>query len=102
MTHQGSQKAIDAIAAIIAEMKLKLELTEIAYRIDHEDYQVSFGDTHHCEIQEKTINDVLEFKNADAKRQILFKLNHLTPWEEWEKPEKPGEADEKMSLDEEV
>jgi len=97
----GSQAAIDAIAAIIKEMKLKQELTEIYYRIDYEDYQVLFGETHHCEIQEKTINDVLEFKNADAKRQIHFLLNHLTAYEEWEKQGKAAAPEEKMQLDDE-
>ncbi len=96
-----SQEAIDAINKIIQEMKLKQELTEISFRADYEDYRLLFGETHHCEIQEKFIDDVIKFKSADAKRQIQFLLNHLTAWEEWEKPAKPGQPEEKMQVDEE-
>lgn len=96
-------KAIEGILAIIKEMKLKQELSDIVYRPDYEDYQLLFGDTHHCEIQEKIINDVIVFKNGDAKRQIQYLLNHLIAWAEWEKP---GQSDtvqeDKMSLDDDI
>ena len=99
----GSKEAIEGIVAIIKEMKLKQKPTEIVYRTDYQDYQVLFGDSYHCEIQEKTINDVLQFKSGDAKRQIQFLLNHLTAYQDWEKPAGPApKQDEKMVVDDEL
>ena len=100
--YTGSQEAIDAIAAIIKDMKLKQELTGIAYRIDHQDYQVVFDDTHHCEIRDKLINDFMSTKNGDAKKQIQFKLNHLVAWEDWEKPDRPTQQDDSLVVDDEA
>ncbi len=98
----GSKEAIETIAGIIQEMKLKQELTEIAYRIDYQDYQVVFDDSHHCEIREKLINDFMATKNGDAKKQIQFKLTHLIAWEEWEKPVKPTQQDDKPVVEDEL
>ncbi len=97
----GNKQAVELIVGIIKEMKLKHEPTEIVYRPDYQDYQVLFGDSHHCEIQEKFIDDVLTFKSGDAKRQIQFMLNHLVAWQEWEKPAKPMPQDEKIAVDDE-
>ena len=100
--YTGSQEAIDAIAAIIKDMKLKQELTGIAYRIDHQDYQVVFDDTHHCEIRDKLITDFMTTKNGDAKRQIQFQLRHLIAWEDWEKSSSPAPKDDKMEVEEDL
>lgn len=97
----NKEATITSILEIIQKMKLKQEVTNITYRTDYEDFQLLFGDTHHCEIQEKTINDVVVFKNGDALRQIQFLLNHLTAWQDWERPSKNNEPDEIISLDDE-
>jgi len=99
----GSKEAIDAIVAIIKDMKLKQEVTEITYRTDYQDYQVIFDETHHCEINESTIEGFMGTKNGDLKREIQFRLNHLVAFEEWDKPVPPGaKQEEKMQVDEEL
>ncbi|MCB9771899.1 MAG: hypothetical protein H6754_05060 [Candidatus Omnitrophica bacterium] len=100
MSH-SHEATIASIIGIIQKMKLKHEVTNITYRTDYQDYQLLFGDTHHCEIQEKTINDVMVFKNGDALRQIQFLLNHLTAWQDWERPSQNDTPNEKISLDDE-
>lgn len=95
----GSQEAIDLIVGIITDMKLKQEATKIVYRPDYQDYQVLFGNTHHCEILEKSVNDVLQFKSGDAKKQIQFRLNHLFAWEEWEAPVDAPQKEEKIQIE---
>jgi len=99
---QGSQKALEALAAVVKEMKLKAELTEISYRPDYQDYQVIFDDTHHCEIREKLIEDYMATKNGDALREMHYLFNHLIAWEEWDRPEKSGPSDGKMEIDKEI
>ena len=96
-----SKQASEVIMGIVKEMKLKQEVTGIVYRADYEDFQVLFGDTHHCEIQEKSINDLLKFKSGDAKRQIQFQLNHLIVWEDGENQGEAPEPEDKMPIDKE-
>src|SRR3989338_9104627 len=98
----GSKEAIAMIAGIIKEMKLKQELTEIAYRSDYQDYQVILDDNHHCEIREKLIEDFMSTKSGDAKKQIQFKLGHPIAWEDWERPVKPVSQDDKPVVDDPV
>ncbi len=97
-----NKKAVELILEIIKQMKLKQNVTQIIHRPDYQDYQLHFGDSYHCEIQEKIIDDVLIFKSGDAKRQIQFALNHLIAWPEYEKPIKQAKQDEKISVDDEL
>lgn len=103
-----NQKHIDGILNLINEAKISQKLDKIYYREDYEDYQLFFGDTHHCEIQEKFINDVIVFNNGDSKRQILFLLKHLTAWPDGERPSQleefmnSGDQDDKITLEDET
>ena len=106
---EGNQKAIDKLADIIKEMELKLELSEIAYRIEHQDYQIVFADStnhqdsHHVEIQEALIEAFIETKDGDAKKEIKYKLSHPLAYEQWEKEDNtPSVAGEKMDIDKDL
>lgn len=104
---QGSKEAIEVLAAIIKELNLKVQLEEIAYRVDYQDYQVNFENTHHCEIREKLIDDYLRLTGepqADAKREIVYIVSHLVAWEDWEQPDKSSGSspDDRMEIDKEI
>ncbi len=105
---EGSQKAIDALAEIIKEMKMKLVLSEIAYRIDHQDYQVTFSDgkfddSHHAEIPEPLIETFLATKNNDAKRDIKYKLSNPAAYEHWEQEDNvAAEKEERIDIDKDL
>lgn len=102
---EGSKEAIEALAAIVKAMNLKQELSEISYRIDYQDYQVVFDETHHIEIREKLIEDYMRTKDEDALREMQYLLNHLIAWEEWENPNPPSSkkgTDDGMQIDQEL
>ena len=81
----SEEKALEVIQSIAQEgMSLKRQITGLAYRADYQDYQVILDKTHHCEIREKLVDAFIKSKDQDVRKEIIFRLENPTAFEEWE------------------
>ena len=88
------EKVQTILQNLCTEAQLKKKIRAIVYRKDYADYLAVVGSSHYCDIREKLINDYVQHKHEDVKREIIYKLNNPTELDEFQKAEFGIEDDE--------
>jgi len=94
----SEEKVQQLLQEIVNEAKLGFEIKAVVHREDNWDYLVVLGTVHYTDVREKLMNDFDQFRHADARKEIIFKLKHPMELEEWQK-EEFGIKDEKAQTD---
>jgi len=96
------QKVLEIMQGIVKEAQLPREVSGVIYRADYQDIQVILDDDFHCEIRVKLFQDYLLHKHPDARREIIYLIQHAAAFEEWERPPSgagSGDGGGKISID---
>jgi len=95
----SEEKILEVLEAVVNKIRLKKAITDLSFRADYEDFVVILDDDFHCEIREKLLDNYIQTKSSDFLREIRFRLEHATEYEEWEKNTPPPPAEEKTEVD---
>ncbi|MCK5213755.1 MAG: hypothetical protein KAR05_00190 [Candidatus Omnitrophica bacterium] len=68
----------------VKDMDNRVTINEVYYRPDYQDYQIIVNTRYHCEIREKLFLDYAQHEHPDIKREIIFRLDNLMEFEDWE------------------
>ncbi|MCK5581242.1 MAG: hypothetical protein KAJ18_08215 [Candidatus Omnitrophica bacterium] len=80
----GEERAWKVVLEIVEDIGLEQKILSISYRLQWQDYQIILDNESHCELREKLINVYFSEKNTDVYREIAFRLQHPTQFEDWE------------------
>ena len=86
----SAEKVMEILKVIANEIGVSQQIESVTYREDYQDYQVIIDDNFHCEIREHLIEEYMKTKHVDIRKEIFFRLEHATEFEEWEQKSSGG------------